>query len=174
MEKAISTAGAGPTLSRKEGAIFRIGTSGWNYRHWRERFYPADLPARRWFEHYAEVFDTVEINNTFYRLPEEATFDHWRQQAPPGFLYAVKASRYLTHDLLERHPRRVTGRCVYVRFHGAGQLYGGSYTTAELRHWAEWLRQAAAPGRPAYTYFNNDAEAHAVRNGVSLRQLLSL
>ena len=75
----------------------RIGTSGWIYRHWRERFYPADLPTSRWFEHYARTFDTVEINYTFYRLPEATAFDQWREQAPPNFLYAVKASRFLTH-----------------------------------------------------------------------------
>ncbi len=74
-----------------------IGTSGWNYQHWKEVFYPADLPAARWFEHYAREFDTVEINNTFYHQPDDETFDTWRRQAPAGFLYAVKANRYLTH-----------------------------------------------------------------------------
>jgi uncharacterized protein YecE (DUF72 family) len=75
----------------------RIGTSGWVYRHWRGPFYPSDLPQKRWFEFYAQHFDTVEINNTFYRLPSEAAFDGWREQAPPGFVYALKASRFLTH-----------------------------------------------------------------------------
>ncbi len=75
----------------------RIGTSGWVYNHWREVFYPKGLPQRAWFAHYAAEFNTVEINNSFYRLPTEAMFDNWRRQAPPGFLYAVKASRYLTH-----------------------------------------------------------------------------
>ena len=74
----------------------RIGCSGWNYRHWRERFYPAGLPVRSWFAFYAEHFDTVEINNSFYRLPSAETFDKWRDQAPPGFRYAVKANRFLT------------------------------------------------------------------------------
>jgi uncharacterized protein YecE (DUF72 family) len=74
----------------------RIGCSGWNYKHWRERFYPKGLPVSRWFAFYAEHFDTGEINNTFYRLPKPETFDKWRQQAPPGFCYAVKANRYLT------------------------------------------------------------------------------
>lgn len=75
----------------------RIGTSGWVYPHWREIFYPAKLGQTNWFNYYAEHFDTVEINNTFYRLPGEAVFEKWRYQAPPGFLYAVKASRFLTH-----------------------------------------------------------------------------
>jgi uncharacterized protein YecE (DUF72 family) len=78
-------------------AEVRIGCSGWQYKHWRGDFYPAELPAGRWFGHYARTFDTVEINNTFYRLPEAATFDTWREQAAANFLYAVKASRFLTH-----------------------------------------------------------------------------
>jgi hypothetical protein len=75
----------------------RIGCSGWQYQHWRGDFYPAELPQQQWLEYYAERFDTVEINNTFYRLPEAATFAAWGRRAPRGFLYAVKASRYLTH-----------------------------------------------------------------------------
>jgi uncharacterized protein YecE (DUF72 family) len=75
----------------------RIGCSGWQYRHWRADLYPAELPASRWFAHYATRFDTVEINNSFYRLPPPETFAKWREQAPTRFLYAVKASRFLTH-----------------------------------------------------------------------------
>ncbi|HEY3162134.1 MAG TPA: DUF72 domain-containing protein [Vicinamibacterales bacterium] len=75
----------------------RIGCSGWQYAHWRDDFYPADLPTSRWFAHYALTFDTVEINNSFYRLPPPETFARWREQAPPHFLYALKASRFLTH-----------------------------------------------------------------------------
>jgi uncharacterized protein YecE (DUF72 family) len=75
----------------------RIGCSGWNYRSWRGRFYPADLPVSRWLAYYASVFDTVEVNNTFYRLPEASTFASWRTQTPSGFLMATKASRFLTH-----------------------------------------------------------------------------
>ncbi len=78
-------------------ARIRIGTSGWVYKHWRGIFYPEKMPSREWFAHFASKFDTVEINNSFYRLPSEAAFDAWREQAPKGFLYAVKASRYLTH-----------------------------------------------------------------------------
>jgi len=74
-----------------------IGTSGWVYPHWRGVFYPEDLPQARWFEHYARHFPTVEINYSFYRLPTEGSFDRWREQSPAGFVYAVKANRYLTH-----------------------------------------------------------------------------
>jgi uncharacterized protein YecE (DUF72 family) len=75
----------------------RIGTSGWNYRHWRGTFYPKGLPARRWLEHYATLFDTVEVNATFYRLPRPEVPRAWAEQTPPDFVFAVKGSRYLTH-----------------------------------------------------------------------------
>ncbi len=75
----------------------RVGCSGWQYKHWRGDFYPAELPTGRWFEHYGRTFDTVEINNSFYRWPAAEMFAKWSDQAPPGFMYAVKASRFLTH-----------------------------------------------------------------------------
>ena len=75
----------------------RVGCSGWQYRHWSGHLYPEDLPLSGWFSHYASIFDTVEVNNTFYRLPEAETFAAWERKAPPGFLFAVKASRFLTH-----------------------------------------------------------------------------
>ena len=74
----------------------RIGCSGWIYKHWKGLFYPETLPVKRWFDYYAGEFDTVEINNSFYRLPKAGTFDAWRNQAPAGFCYAVKANRFLT------------------------------------------------------------------------------
>ena len=76
----------------------RIGCSGWNYKHWRDGvFYPPRFPQRLWLPYYAERFDTVEINNTFYRLPRPAAVANWVEQTPPDFCFAVKASRYLTH-----------------------------------------------------------------------------
>ena len=83
---------------------FRVGCSGWQYRDWRGDFYPADLPLSAWFDVYASRFDTVEINNSFYRLPEASVFETWRKRAPKGFLYAVKASRYLTHNKKLKDP----------------------------------------------------------------------
>ncbi|MGM0652589.1 MAG: DUF72 domain-containing protein [Bacillota bacterium] len=80
-----------------ENAVAYIGTSGYQYKHWQDIFYPKELPQRRWFSFYADHFDTVEINNTFYNLPEPATFEQWAAQAPEGFLYALKFSRYGTH-----------------------------------------------------------------------------
>jgi uncharacterized protein YecE (DUF72 family) len=75
----------------------RIGTSGFAYNHWRGVFYPPDVPQSRWLEHYVRHFDTVELNNTFYRLPGEKTFDSWRRRAPEGFCYTLKLSGYITH-----------------------------------------------------------------------------
>jgi uncharacterized protein YecE (DUF72 family) len=75
----------------------RIGCSGWVYRDWRGRLYPPELPQRRWLERYAATFDTVELNTTFYRLASSEAARGWVQQTPPGFLFAAKASRYLTH-----------------------------------------------------------------------------
>jgi uncharacterized protein YecE (DUF72 family) len=75
----------------------RIGCSGWNYPHWRERVYPKGVPQRRWLEHYATLFDSVEINNTFYRLPKVSAVQGWVEKTPAGFVFAVKMSRYMTH-----------------------------------------------------------------------------
>lgn len=75
----------------------RIGTSGWHYNHWRGPFYPAGLPKAEFLRHYVLSFDTVELNNTFYRLPEEQALRKWVDDTPEAFLFAVKASRYITH-----------------------------------------------------------------------------
>jgi uncharacterized protein YecE (DUF72 family) len=78
--------------------VIRIGCSGWNYQHWRNGvFYPPRCPARLWLEFYARHFDTVEINATFYRLPRKDAVANWVEQTPAEFVFAVKASRYLTH-----------------------------------------------------------------------------
>ena len=74
-----------------------IGTSGWQYRDWKGLLYPQKLPQRAWLGYYAERFAAVELNNSFYRLPEANAFRHWREKTPAGFVVAVKASRYLTH-----------------------------------------------------------------------------
>ena len=88
----------------------RVGCSGWNYKYWRGPVYPAEIPARLWFDRYAALFDTVEINNTFYRLPEASTFANWRERAPADFLYAIKASRFLTHLKRLREPEEPVTR----------------------------------------------------------------
>jgi uncharacterized protein YecE (DUF72 family) len=81
-----------------------IGTSGWQYRWWREVLYPAGVPQRQWLGYYAARYATVENNSAFYRLPARETFAGWRQHTPEGFVMAVKASRYLTHIKRLREP----------------------------------------------------------------------
>jgi uncharacterized protein YecE (DUF72 family) len=237
----------------------RIGCSGWNYKSWRGRFYPGDLPPDRWLAFYARRFDTVEVNNTFYRLPERETFAAWRAQVPAAFLVAVKASRFLTHmkrlrdadepierlfvraaalerklgpvlyqlpgnftrdpsrldsflaalprtrrglrlrhvlefrhpswyvsetfDLLERRgvalclhdkqgseiDRPFVGPFVYVRFHGTSGHYHGSYPESQLAAWARRLAERAQQGQRVFAYFNNDPDAVATENALSLR-----
>jgi uncharacterized protein YecE (DUF72 family) len=228
----------------------RIGTSGFVYASWKRRFYPADLPAPAWLSYYARHFDTVEINRSFYRLPDAHVFERWRAAVPPGFVFAVKFSRFGTHmkrlltpratirrfllrarrlgshlgpvlvqlpprwapdlprrdrfltaaprdvrwvvevrdarwlgaalyellrrhgaalcvhDLLPRHPDVVTTDFTYIRFHGVG--YGGSYTRAQLRPWAAWIVRQRAAHTGVFTYFNNDADGHAVENARTL------
>jgi uncharacterized protein YecE (DUF72 family) len=245
-----------PRLGSPAGAV-RVGCSGWSYSHWRGRFYPADLPEAEWFGYYARVFDTVEINNSFYRLPSAVAVAHWRAQAPSGFLFAVKANRYITHmkklkdprqalqqflgrvgalgerlgpllyqlpphwrcdpvrlrtflallprelthvfefrdpswvcdevfTLLADHgasvcvhdmsgitmPRLAVGPIAYVRFHGTVPGYAGGYAPATLRAWARWLHEHAAAGRPAFVYFNNDAEGRAIVDAQALVRAL--
>jgi uncharacterized protein YecE (DUF72 family) len=87
-----------------------VGTSGWQYRHWRERFYPRGTAQVRWFEWYAERFATVELNVTFYRQPSNETFEGWARRAPDGFLFAAKTSRFLTHIRRLREPRESVER----------------------------------------------------------------
>ncbi len=83
----------------------RIGCSGWNYPDWRGRLYPEGLGSGRWLERYAEVFDTVEVNSTFYRLAKPDAVRRWIEQTPDDFVFAVKASRYLTHVRRLRYMR---------------------------------------------------------------------
>src|SRR5580693_6134914 len=82
----------------------RVGTSGWQYRDWRGPLYPAGVPRRRWLEHYAQCYLTVENNNSFYRLPPRETFESWRGRTPGDFVMSIKASRYLTHVRRLRDP----------------------------------------------------------------------
>ena len=83
-------------MSAARRRSLRIGCSGWNYKSWKDEFYEGK-PARLWLQHYAQHFDTVEVNNTFYRLPLKPSVARWVAETPPGFLFAIKASRYLTH-----------------------------------------------------------------------------
>ncbi len=236
---------------------YYTGTSGWHYDHWRNRFYPEKLVKTKWLEFYASHFTTVELNNSFYRLPSEAAFATWYDSSPANFLFAVKVSRFITHikrlknseeptekfitraqilgeklgpflyqlppnmhrndEVLEsflstlprgmkhvfefRHPswfeenvfeilhKYSVGLCVfdmpaiscplvttadfaYIRFHGSTGLYSSCYSDEKLADWATRLANLAANLKAIYIYFNNDAEAFAVRNAITLRRYL--
>ena len=236
-------------------ARIHIGTSGWHYPHWKDRFYPPDLPASQHLAYYAKHFDIVELNNTFYRLPSESAVLGWKKGSPAHFSFAVKGSRFLTHmkklkdaeagverffsrvdllgskfgpvlfqlpphwtsdedrlrsfleilprshryafefrdpswnnpgilKLLERFraaycifdlagfqsPLALTADFTYLRLHGPGGRYQGSYDDSKLQTWAE--RLAGWDLRAAYVFFDNDQAAYAVENALRLRSLV--
>jgi uncharacterized protein YecE (DUF72 family) len=237
----------------------RIGTSGWSYDHWTNVLYRPGLPAARRLVRFVEVFDTVELNASFYRWPKDSTFEGWRERVPAGFTISVKAHRGLTHYrrlsspepwierfercwaalgdrhgvlLVQLHPEqrrdnarldhflslvpdhirvavelrhpswddpavyallearraayvvmsgaglacipRATTDLVYVRMHGPDPdaMYTGSYSAADLHMWAERIASWDREGRDVWVYFNNDPHGHAVRNALSLRELV--
>ena len=82
-----------------------VGTSGWQYRHWKLTFYPKEVPQRRWLEYFAARFATVELNNSFYHLPQASSFERWREETPADFVVAAKMSRFLTHLKRLRDPQ---------------------------------------------------------------------
>jgi uncharacterized protein YecE (DUF72 family) len=103
--------------------MLHVGTSGWQYRHWREVFYPKGVAQRRWLAWYTERFATVELNNSFYRLPARASFERWRDETPSDFVFAVKASRYLTHVRRLRDPEQPVATLM-DRVRGLGDKLG--------------------------------------------------
>jgi uncharacterized protein YecE (DUF72 family) len=100
-----------------------VGTSGWQYRDWRPGFYPKGLAQSGWLGHFADRFATVELNNSFYRLPERAGFERWREATPGDFVFAVKMSRYLTHVRRLRDPEESVRR-FFERAEGLGEKLG--------------------------------------------------
>lgn len=237
--------------------MIHIGTSGWNYPHWRGTFYPQDLPPDAWLEYYRERFDTVELNKSFYNLPNPEQFAQWRDAVAKDFLFAVKASRYITHmkklkspadtparfldhvqalgdrlgpllfqlpprwranpDRLEafldglpqgfryvfefrdeswmteavtgilrshraafciyelagyRSPLEITADFTYVRLHGPGAAYEGSYDNETLAGWAQWARDRDGEGLDVHIYFDNDQHGYAPENAMRLKTLL--
>jgi uncharacterized protein YecE (DUF72 family) len=242
-------------VQRYDGvSVIRIGTSGWHYKHWRGPFYPENLPASRYLQYYQQHFDTVEINNSFYKLPNPSTLENWRDSAPAGFLFAVKASRFITHNkklknaqgsfdlFFERvrvlgkkmgpilfqlpphwgpdpsrldqflaglprrlqcafelrnpewfipeveavlkkrraafciydiggrqSPKTITADFVYVRLHGPGGPYQGSYSDKALAEWARDFRRWEYEGRDVYCYFDNDQAGYAAKDALRLK-----
>ncbi len=235
-----------------------IGTSGFSYDHWKRRFCPDDLKSRRWLEYYCKIFDTVELNSTFYHLPAEKIVKSWHDRSPKNLTYAVKASRYITHrlklanteeslklfysrvrqfksklgpvlfqlppslkmdlkklkdfcrllkksyrhviefrheswqtndivDLLREYnicacfvsmpgiqsTEAVTSNFIYIRFHGSAELYASRYTKRQLSAWARLLDEYRKLNLDIYAYFNNDYNAYAVENAITLKEMLS-
>jgi uncharacterized protein YecE (DUF72 family) len=237
-----------------------IGTSGWHYKHWLGGvFYPEGTTPAQMFQFYAQHFDTVEINNSFYQLPSATTFDNWRDSSPARFQFAVKASRFITHmkklkdpttssekfflvadrlgkklgpilfqlpprwkvnvarlsaflealparhkyvfefrdetwlvpevyEILRRHkaafcihdfadmkiPNEITAGFTYIRFHGpTSAKYFGSYSSEQLKTWAERIDEWSQRLSEIYVYFNNDPGGEAVKNAKELKQLVN-
>jgi len=151
--------------------VIHLGTSGYVYDHWRHLFYPKGLPARRWLEHYARVFSTVELNATFYRLPTAALefrSASWYADEVCAVLEGYGAA-FCEHDLVALKPPRLTGGFRYLRFHGATGKYRGRYGKRALRPFARDLLRR--PG-DAYVYFNNDPFGHALRDALDLSDLV--
>jgi uncharacterized protein YecE (DUF72 family) len=107
-----------------------LGTSGYAYGHWRGVLYPPRLPSREWLHFYARHFASVELNNPFYRLPSKAVFRAWRAAVPDDFLFAVKASRFLTH--LKRLKAPTTPLCAYFNNDGDGAAVKDARSLGEL------------------------------------------
>jgi uncharacterized protein YecE (DUF72 family) len=106
-------------MNRYHG-MFRVGTSGFHYEHWKGIFYPEDLPKSRWFSHYVRNFDTVELNNTFYRLPSASTFDAWKEQAPKNFCYALELVE--NADIMIETTHRSDAQRIYHRGFGQDEV----------------------------------------------------
>lgn len=239
------------------GSMIHVGTSGWHYKHWKGPFYPEDMKAKDFLSYYTEHFSTSEINNSFYKLPEEKTLKTWRDTVPKGFRFSVKASRYITHmkklkdpeesverffdriDTLEEtlgpilfqlppgwkynherletfldalpsnrrytfefrdeswlnddtyellrkagaalciydmeqsvSPKEVTADFVYVRLHGPGAKYEGSYDTQTLSGWAGAFSAWARKGIEIFCYFDNDQAGYATQDAMRLKNMV--
>lgn len=241
-------------------AEVRIGTSGWHYQHWRGPFYADRCPSSKMLDFYLQHFDTVEINNSFYKLPSEEVFSCWRQATPGNFRFAVKASRFITHNkklkdpenaldnflpraqalreklgpilfqlppkwrvnvqrldeflsVLPKGKRRfyafefrelswlnedvyevlrchnaafciyelagfqtekvVTADWTYVRLHGPGGKYQGSYSNEQLARWAAQITEWGKSLRGVYVYLDNDQSGYAAINALELKRLVA-
>ena len=240
----------------KKGRI-HIGTSGWHYKHWKDVFYPPETKEKDQFAYYCQKFNTVELNNSFYRLPTAATFTSWKKQSSQKFIFSVKASRYITHmkklkpdaasrdnffshagkldsklgpilfqlppkwninterlatflsklpkehvytfefrdqswyqegvySLLRKYncafciyelgghqsPMEETADFIYIRLHGPGSKYQGSYTDNALKEWADRCKRWQKKGKDVYLYFDNDQKGYATFNAGKLKILI--
>ena len=242
---------------KRKGRAF-IGTSGWHYDHWVGTFYPGDTKSNEQLSYYVRHFLTVEINNSFYKLPAPAVFRAWKESVPPQFIFAVKASRYITHmkklkmdsaslqrffnsvkvlgsklgpilfqlppgwkvnverlesflkalpagyryafefrnptwytsevyEVLNKHncafciyelaghvsPPQRTADFVYIRLHGPGAKYEGSYSARALDAWAKRVRAWQEESLDVYVYFDNDQAGYAANNALKLAGIIT-
>ncbi|MBW3622577.1 MAG: DUF72 domain-containing protein [Armatimonadetes bacterium] len=108
---------------KKQKPLLEVGTSGWVYKHWMGLFYPQKMKGEQQLSFYTQHFDTVEVNYSFYHLPERSVFENWRRQTPKGFLFAVKGSRFLTHMKKLKDPEEPLERLM-ERAAGLGEKLG--------------------------------------------------
>lgn len=127
-----------------------VGCSGYFYWGWRGRFYPEDAPPSRWFELYAQQFDTVEMNSTFYRFPTESTVKRWLKKAPPNFRFTVKAPRSITH--IERMGESASVARLYAVLRGLGDHLGAVLfqLPPSLHYSPENLERVLRPLEPGF------------------------
>ncbi|MFC4874921.1 DUF72 domain-containing protein [Negadavirga shengliensis] len=234
-----------------------IGTSGWHYKHWIGTFYPEDTKEKDQLAYYVKHFNTVEINNPFYRIPSPKTFEKWKESVPADFLFSVKGNRHFTHlkklnadqkvmdrffsnvdklgkktgpvlfqlppgwnintgrlqsflkrlpsghrytfefrnetwydeevyEVLTKYncafciyelgghhsPLQVTADFVYIRLHGPGGKYQGSYSEAKLKEWADRCREWQKESKEVYVYFDNDQSGYAAFNAKDLKEMV--
>ena len=242
----------------KQNPHVHIGTSGWHYDHWLGTFYPPHLAKADFLSYYQKHFHTVEINNSFYQLPVVKTLEDWRDRVAAGFIFAAKASRYITHMkklkdpeqtlpsffdrvkilgerlgpilfqlpprwhfnaerlaaflkalpgayryalefrdpswlnpeayrlLADRGaafciyelggrltPKEITAGFVYLRLHGPGGPYQGTYDTRTLAGWAGAISSWVSQGQEVFCYFDNDEAGYAPKNALRLQEMLS-
>ncbi|MFP4355680.1 MAG: DUF72 domain-containing protein [Phycisphaerae bacterium] len=129
-------------MAEKDRGQFRIGTSGYQYDHWKGDFYPEDLPRSQWLDFYMDHFDTVEINNSFYHLPSAETFRKWHDQAKPGFRYTLKFSRYGSHLKKLKDPDNSIGNFLEAAEHL--KSYMGAILVQLPPNWGANVRRLAA------------------------------
>src|SRR2546425_685040 len=141
-----------------------VGTSGWQYSHWKRVFYPDKLPQRGWLPYFAARFQTVEVNNTFYNLPDKSVFEQWRANTPDDFLFALKMSRYLTHLKRLHDP----GEPVHRFLERARAL--GSEREA-LRRWVSRIGETWPADADVFVYFNNDTAGYAIKDAIVFAEL---
>jgi len=242
----------------KKGEI-HIGTSGWKYKHWDNTFYPTEVKGDAQLAYYATLFNTVELNNSFYRQPSISNFLNWKEAVPKDFSYAVKANRFFTHmkklkveandvyDFIDKvnhlgeklgpilfqlppswkinldrlayflnllpkgyryvfefrnatwynkaiyellatknvafciyeldghlSPLTVTADFVYIRLHGPGAKYQGSYQDKDLETWVTFMRQQTDAGKDVFVYFDNDQAGYAAFNAKRMLELIGV